>query len=843
MPQLRKSGIDVLGDMPWGSHFCQFYQTKKDLLELLVPYFKAGLENNEFCFWIICNPLTKENALQAMRQSIPEFDRFLQEKKIEILPHVDWYLKGGKFNPKEIMDAWKVKLQQALAQGYEGMRVNGNETWLEQEDWTNFMKYERELKYSLNNQKMIVLCTYPLSKSSAASILDVAHAHDRVLTKRNGNWEILEDPEIKTLKEDLKKKNDELEQKVAKQTSILTRTIEKLKKEITERAAIEIELKSSELRYRTLIEQASDAIIITDQEGHLIEVNQSFCKMVGYREEELIGMNVTHLLDVAHLKNDPLRFDLLLQGKALFRERLMKKRNGALFPIEEHVKMLSDQRVLAIVRDITERKRTEEALRKSEDRIRLIIDTIPTMAWSMRPEGVVDYVNQRWQEYAGFSLQQNSQEPNGIIHPKDLAAVMGKWKSHKSTGKPFEHEMRLRRNDGEYRWFLVRTEPLHDAHGNLIKWYGVSIDIEDSKRAEDTLRLTYQRLSYHMDNTPLALIEWDKDLNIKRWSARAEEIFGWTAAEAVGKNMYDPNFPIIFEKDIQSVNKIAGQLMDGRVDRNVSLNHNYTRDGQLIYCNWYNSVLRDEHGTVITILSLVHDITESKKAEETLKQSYEEIRRLTEHLQMIREEERTLIAREIHDELGQQLTAIKMDVAWIDKHTSEETADIKRKLKNIIGLLDGSNLSIRRILSELRPRLLDDHGLLEALKWLGRQLNEASDIPVEFNTTENEIKVPGPIATCVFRVCQEAFTNIARYSNAKKVFYSISISEGKIMLIIADNGIGFDPRSAHHKKSFGILGMKERVHALGGNFELISSPGHGTKITAIVPVELDQSSY
>src|SRR5258708_34844134 len=152
-----------------------------------------------------------------------------------------------------------------------------------------------------------------------------------------------------------------------------------------------------------------------------------------------------------------------------------------------------------------------------------------------------------------------------------------------------------------------------------------------------------------------------------------------------------------------------------------------------------------------------------------MKQSYKEIRRLTEHLQKIREEERTSIAREIHDELGQQLTAIKTDVAWIDKKTAEETTDIKRKLKNIIELLDGSNQSIRRILSELRPRILDDYGLAEAIEWLSRQFTETTGIPVKCTTPEKDIKVSEQIATCIFRVCQQAFTNITRHALAKNV--------------------------------------------------------------------------
>jgi signal transduction histidine kinase len=255
------------------------------------------------------------------------------------------------------------------------------------------------------------------------------------------------------------------------------------------------------------------------------------------------------------------------------------------------------------------------------------------------------------------------------------------------------------------------------------------------------------------------------------------------------------------------------------------------RDGTVFPFEEHVKMLSDKR-----ILAIVRDVTDRKRAEETLKQSNEEIRRLNEYLQNIREEERIHIAREIHDELGQQLTAIKMDVAWIDKKTSEETIDIKKKLKNIIGLLDGSNQSIRRILSELRPRMLDDDGLLEAIKWMSRQLTETAGIPVDFVTTETDIQLSEQIATCIFRVCQEAFTNISRYSLAKRVFISVKMVEENIILIIKDDGIGFDTASVQNKKSFGILGMKERVLSLGGRLDLLSSPGKGTKITAMIPL-------
>ncbi|HMU11257.1 MAG TPA: sensor histidine kinase, partial [Ferruginibacter sp.] len=192
--------------------------------------------------------------------------------------------------------------------------------------------------------------------------------------------------------------------------------------------------------------------------------------------------------------------------------------------------------------------------------------------------------------------------------------------------------------------------------------------------------------------------------------------------------------------------------------------------------------------------------------------------------------------REIHDELGQQLTAIKMDVAWIDKKTAPENEAFKTKLKNVISLLDGGNQSIRRILNELRPVILDDYGLLEALKWQAQQFTSNTGIPVIIKTTETQIKIAEEIATCVFRVFQEALTNITRYAKAGKVAVSLDIDDENILLNIEDNGSGFDMALTKTKKSFGILGMKERVVSLNGNFDLDSAVGKGTRIRISLPL-------
>jgi signal transduction histidine kinase len=232
---------------------------------------------------------------------------------------------------------------------------------------------------------------------------------------------------------------------------------------------------------------------------------------------------------------------------------------------------------------------------------------------------------------------------------------------------------------------------------------------------------------------------------------------------------------------------------------------------------------------------LVKQIIARKKVEELIKANNTQLRQLTTHLQNIREEERRRIGREIHDDLGQQLTAIKMDAAWIDKKIPEESILIKEKLKNIISLLDSSNKAVRRILNELKPSILDDYGLQDALEWHAKQFSDNTGIPVKFEGTLHDIKLSENITTCIFRIFQESLTNITRYAQAKNIITSLNINEDKINITINDDGVGFIISNITEKITFGILGMQERVNSLGGNFNINSEPGKGTLVSVEIP--------
>jgi C4-dicarboxylate-specific signal transduction histidine kinase len=244
--EMRKTGVDVVGDMPWGTHFCLFYDTRADLLDTLVSYCKVGLENQEFCLWVVAEPLTAEDARHALKRVVPDLDQYFTDQSIEIVAARDWYLQDGTFDLNRVISGWNEKLARASAKGYAGVRVTGDTAWLEKKDWKDFCEYEESLNQAIAGQRLAVLCTYPLAACGAAEILDVVRTHQFAVTKRRGTWDVIETAGHKQAKAEIKRLNEELEERVLERTSQLMAVNRELTKEILQRQRAEEALQRSE---------------------------------------------------------------------------------------------------------------------------------------------------------------------------------------------------------------------------------------------------------------------------------------------------------------------------------------------------------------------------------------------------------------------------------------------------------------------------------------------------------------------------------------------------------------------------------------------------------------------
>jgi signal transduction histidine kinase len=244
--QLRQTGIGVVGDVPWGTHFFLFHETKEDLIDACVPYFHAGLANRELCMWVIADPLTEEEVRYCLKHSIPGFDDYFESRSLEIVRGREWYMTGDDIDLEKVTRGWKHKRDCALNGGYAGFRLSADTAWLEKRDWKAFCEYEKEVNDSIGDTPMLALCTYPLPGAGAAEILDVVHTHQFALARRNKEWEVMETAELKQAKAEILRLNNNLERRVLQRTSELTAVNEELRRQMSERQRAEEALRASQ---------------------------------------------------------------------------------------------------------------------------------------------------------------------------------------------------------------------------------------------------------------------------------------------------------------------------------------------------------------------------------------------------------------------------------------------------------------------------------------------------------------------------------------------------------------------------------------------------------------------
>jgi PAS domain S-box-containing protein len=350
-------------------------------------------------------------------------------------------------------------------------------------------------------------------------------------------------------------------------------------------------------------------------------------------------------------------------------------------------------------------------------------------------------------------------------------------------------------------------------------------------RAERAAIRANTELTQIFDTAADAMRVVDRDFNILRVNETFSALSGIDKEDAVGKKCHEVFWGALCHTKNCPLNRILANA-----DRVECDSEKVRKDGVKIPCIVTATPFRGTEGELIGIVEDFKDISERKKSEQDLVRSHERLRDLASHLQVVREEERALIAREIHDELGQALTALKMDVHWLGHRLSEEKQSLIDKIHIMSTLIDRTVQSVRRIYGELRPGLLDDFGLLAAIEWEAGEFSKRTDIECDILSDPKDMILPQGLSTAIFRILQETLTNITRHANATKVRIILTKNADRLEMRVSDNGKGIKDQEILEPKSFGIIGMRERVHYLGGNLS-ISGNRNGTTVAVTIPMD------
>jgi PAS domain S-box-containing protein len=962
--ELRKTGISIVGDIPWGTHFCYFYETKQDLLDILVPYFKVGLENNEFCLWVISNSelLTMQEATSALRKALPDLDGYLAERRIEVVAHDEWFLNGGAFDLHRVANRFKEKLDEALARGYAGMRVNGSPAWLQKKDGKELREFEEEVDKLFFHERIIASCTYPVGESRAEFLLDVARNHQFAIARRQGNWDVLETPELMQAKQEIKRLNEELEQRVIERTGELAAANEELRKEISERKQVEEQHKQSERQLAEAQHMAHVGSWNWDLQSNALSWSDELYRIFGVDTQAFNPAYEEFVVEFVHAEDQALvrgiiESSLKTQEPFSFYNRILRP-NGEERVIHTRGNVVGDEhgnpiRMFGTAQDVTERKRAEEALKDSQRRLEVAQRIAHVGHYEHNLDTGVIVMSDENYRILGIQPQESITLSRAFefMHPEDRARVHQVRNEAVRMGQQFNVEYRIVRPDGEVRYIHSHGDVIRDEQGRARRTFGIAQDITERKQAEALLHARGQEFRAFVENTPDQVIKYDREFRrayvnpavAKAYDLPVEALIGKPFGSVIQDAGLDvkagqlaqirQRIAAVFDTGESSVYEITWPLPTGRryysvrffpefdlngvviyvwgISRDITelketqhqilaLTENspdliarFDRDGRYLYLNSAvekligipvqelrskrigetlsdhvypavpNDVLslrgaidkvfasgsaieteiqvplpagernfnvrlipeRDEAGQVSSVLHIGRDITERKRAGEML-QTFP--RRLIE----VQEAERRRVARELHDEIGQALTAIKLNLQAVEQ--SADTSPHAPHLNESVGIIDRALQQVRDLSFDLRPSLLDDLGLVAALRWYVDREARRGDLIPEFVADLSETRLPPELETACFRITQEALTNVVRHAQARRVWVELRQRGSELHLVVRDDGIGFDVSAVRRRHasdvSLGLEGMQERALILNGKIEIKSAPAHGTEI-------------
>ncbi|OPY76838.1 MAG: Signal transduction histidine-protein kinase/phosphatase DegS [Syntrophorhabdus sp. PtaU1.Bin058] len=445
-------------------------------------------------------------------------------------------------------------------------------------------------------------------------------------------------------------------------------------------------------------------------------------------------------------------------------------------------------------------------------------------------KGKFQFINLQMQDYAGYTeAEMLTMDPLSIIHPGDRETAVKNAVSMLKGVRVAPYGYRLMTKQGQIRWIMETATPIVFKGEKAV--LSSSMDITEQKETKESLRELNALKSSILDAIPQAVVGL-QNRRINFANDAVEEVFGWRPGDLIGKSV------TLFYRNEKEADEIGRYFYTTLEHQRTFVREFWCRhkDGHDILCRMRSSRIGERLTKERRIVVTYEDITEQRRAEEELTSSREQLRNLSAYLQSVREKESTRIAREIHDELGQSLSAIQMDLIWLETRLPAADASLAEKVQRMRRLVDTTVDSVHRISTELRPILLDDLGLTAAMEWQVQEFQVRTGVQCEANLNCNDNSIEKDLATTFFRIFQETLTNIARHAEATHVKVRLARKGDELCLDVSDNGKGITPKQVSDTKSFGIMGIRERVNLWGGSVNIIGKSKKGTMIKIRIPM-------
>ena len=606
------------------------------------------------------------------------------------------------------------------------------------------------------------------------------------------------------------------------------------------------EAKEDQARLAAIVESSEDAIIGKSLEGLVTSWNQGASRLFGYTAEEMVGQSVSRIIPPERSEEEAEILLRLRRGERVERyETVRRHKDGRMIDVSLSVSPIRDRNAHVIgaskiARDITDQKKVEAATREAHERLQeqtAVLELAPVLMRDMESRIVL------WTKGAerlyGFSKAEalgrvshelfQTQFAEGKAYVDEMLRSLGRW----------EGELVHRKSNGERLVIASQQTVYRDSTGRPLHILEVNADITQRKSAEQGLRESQARFASIIDSAMDAIISIDEAQLVVLFNRAAERMFGCAAAEALGQTL-DRFIPAQLRSAHRAHVHAFGAT--GATNRAMGKLNDLTAlraDGQEFPIE--ASISQTQVGGAKLFTVILRDLTKRKAAEEALSRSEEQLRALTTRLQQAREEEAMRIARELHDQLGRCLAAMKMDVDGIERGLAGAAAEadlgaLTEKVRRMNETLDETVYTVRRIAAELRPGVLDDLGLSAAIEWQARDFQRRSGVSCVVRAPEEDLPLSRDQATALFRIFQESLTNVARHAKATKVWVNLSKEEAAVVLQVEDDGVGISSARLAERHSLGLLGMRERVAAFGGEIELAGMPGQGTAVVVRMPV-------